>query len=316
MIAAVKSAAERPELSVVVPFYNEAENVASLHTRLVPVLEQTGKSFEIVYVDDGSRDGTTDILRRLQSGDSRVRVIIFNRNYGQHAAVAGGLDRARGDVVVTLDGDLQNPPEEIPKLLQKIDEGYDVVGGWRQQRHDSALRLLSSRAVNRIASRIVGVEMKDYGCMMRAYRRSVVDHLRGGAENSSFMPALANTFAGSVAEVPISHAPRRAGASKYSLLRLLRINFDLITGFSLLPVQIVGIAGAVATAVGAAAALVVCAAWLFSGGPIDRSGIFFAIVLFFIGVQILGIALIGEYIGRIYIEVRGRPRYIVREILE
>jgi len=316
MIATVQSAAERTEVSIVVPFYNEAENVEALHTRLVPVLEQTGKSFEIVYVDDGSRDGTTDILRRLQAQDSRIRVIIFNRNYGQHAAVAAGLDRARGDVVVTLDGDLQNPPEEIPKLLEKIDEGYDVVGGWRQQRNDSPLRLLSSRAVNRIASRIVGVEMKDYGCMLRAYRRSVVDHLRGGAENSSFMPALANAFAGSVAEVPVSHAPRRSGGSRYTLLRLMRINFDLMTGFSLLPVQIIGIVGAVAAAAGAIATLVVCASWLFFGGPVDRRGMFFAVVLFFIGVQIIGIGLIGEYVGRIYMEVLRRPRYVVREVLE
>jgi undecaprenyl-phosphate 4-deoxy-4-formamido-L-arabinose transferase len=218
--------------------------------------------------------------------------------------------------VVTLDGDLQNPPEDIPKLLDKIDEGYDVVGGWRTERRDSALRLLFSRAVNRIASRIVGVKMNDYGCMLRAYRRSVVDHICGCGEISTFVPALANAFAGSVAEVPISHAPRRGGGSKYSLLRLLRLNFDLMTGFSLLPVQIVGVVGAVAAAAAVATALLVFAWRLFYGAPIDRGAIFFAVVLFFIGVQIVGIGLIGEYVARIYMEVRRQPRYIVREVLE
>jgi undecaprenyl-phosphate 4-deoxy-4-formamido-L-arabinose transferase len=315
MIARVKID-EHPEVSIVVPFYNEAENVEALHARLLPVIEQSRKSFEILYVDDGSTDGTTDLLRRLRARDSRIRVIIFNRNYGQHAAISAGLDRARGEVVVTLDGDLQNPPEEIPKLLDKIEEGYDVVGGWRTERRDSALRIFFSRAVNRMASRIVGVKMNDYGCMLRAYRRSVVDHICGCGEISTFVPALANAFAGSVAEVPISHAPRSAGGSRYTLLRLLRINFDLMTGFSLLPVQIVGIAGAVAAAAGIATALIVSAWRLFHGGPLDRGGIFFAIVLFFIGVQIVGIGLVGEYVARIYMEVRRRPRYIVREVLE
>ena len=190
----------------------------------------------MVFIDDGSRDRSLDILCRLQEKHDAVRVIQLNRNYGQHAAVFAGMDHARGDVIVTLDADLQNPPEEIPRLLDKISEGHDVVGGWRQSRQDHLFRRLFSWLVNKITSKVVGVRMRDYGCMLRAYRREVVEVLRGCSEVSSFIPALANAFAGSPTEIPVGHDRRANGRSKYSLFRLVRLNFDLMTGFSLLPI--------------------------------------------------------------------------------
>jgi undecaprenyl-phosphate 4-deoxy-4-formamido-L-arabinose transferase len=306
---------QRLELSVIVPFYNESENIEALHERLIAVLQKLGRSFEILYVDDGSADATTDILRRIHAAGDHVRVVIFNRNYGQHAAVAAGFDHAQGDVVVTLDGDLQNPPEEIPKLLEKIDEGYEVVGGWREQRHDAAIRLFFSRIVNGVTSRIVGVSMKDYGCMLRAYRRDVVDRLRVCAESSTFIPALANSLAASVAEVSIEHAPRRFGRSRYTPLRLLRLNFDLLTGFSLAPIQFVSVTGIVVAFFGLFFALFLLIRRLIAGPEVEGVFTLFAILFFFIGIQILALGLIGEYVGRIYMEVRRRPRYVVRELL-
>ncbi len=252
---------ERLDLSVVIPIYDEAASLAALHARLSATLQELGKSYEVIYVDDGSRDGSAPLLRQLYQQDRAVRVIRFNRNYGQHAAVLAGLERARGETIVTLDGDLQNPPEEIPKLLEKIQEGYDVAGGWRTARHDSVFRRAVSFVINRAISRIVGVPMRDYGCMLRAYRRSVVEQILQCRETASFIPVLANAFACSVAEVAVAHQPRRAGRSKYGLLGLLRLNF-------------------------------------------------------FVGLQIFALGLIGEYVARIYQEVRRRPRYVVQEVLE
>ena len=309
-------AGERPELSVIVPLYNESETIEALHERLIAVMEKLGRSFEIIYVDDGSADATPDHLRRIHAGRREVRVIIFNRNYGQHAAVAAGFEHARGEVVVTLDGDLQNPPEEIPKLLEKIGEGYEVVGGWREQRHDSATRLFFSRVVNRVTSRIVGVSMNDYGCMLRAYRRTVVDRMRACTASSTFIPALANSLAGSVAEVPIAHAPRQFGRSRYTPLRLLRLSFDLLTSFSLAPIQLVSIAGIAVAFLGLFFALFLLVRRLIVGPEVEGVFTLFAILFFFIGIQILALGLIGEYVGRIYLEVRRRPRYLVKELLD
>lgn len=307
---------DRPDVSIVIPLYNESANVEILHARLAATLANLGKSSEIIYVDDGSADGTVDILKRLHAENAGVKVVVLNRNYGQHAAVLAGFDRAAGDVVVTLDGDLQNPPEEIPKLLEKIDEGYDVVGGWRKERRDSAPRRFFSFAANRLASRAVGVEMKDYGCMLRAYRRGVVERIRECRELSSFIPALANAFAGSVAEVPIAHSARRFGASKYSPLKLLRLNFDLMTGFSLLPIQLVSLAGIAISFLGLGFGIFLGLRRLIVGPGVAGVFALFAILFFFVGLQVLALGLIGEYVGRIYMEVRRRPRYVAKEILE
>jgi len=304
------------DLSVVIPVYNEASTLEDLHHRLSQTLKSQGRSYEIIVVDDGSTDASAEILRLLRERDRDLRVVRLNRNYGQHAAVFAGLERARGAVVITMDGDLQNPPEEIPALLQKIDEGYDVVGGQRESRHDPLFRRVGSRLINRLTSRIVGVPMRDYGCMLRAYRRSVVEQLLGCQEISSFIPALANCFAGRVAEVPVAHHPRQAGRSRYGFFRLLRLCFDLLTGFSLFPIQMVSLSGIAIAVVGLGFSLFLAIRRLIVGPEVEGVFTLFAILFFFVGLQILALGLIGEYVGRIYQEVRRRPRYVVREIWE
>ncbi len=310
------TATGRAYLSVVIPLYNEAITVEKLHERLSGTLESLGKPYEVIYVDDGSTDGTTEILQGLHKKDPKVKVVVFNRNYGQHAAVVAGFERAAGEVMVTLDGDLQNPPEEIPRLLAKIDEGYDVVGGWRIGRRDSIVRRALSYMINQVTSSIVGVKMKDYGCMLRAYRREVVDRICQCREVSSFIPVLANSFARSVVEIPVGHSPRSSGRSRYTPFRLLRLNFDLLTGFSLLPIQAVSLAGIVVSFAGLGFAVFLGIRRFFVGPEVEGVFTLFAILFFFVGLQILALGLIGEYVGRIYMEVRRRPRYVVREILE
>lgn len=307
---------ERADISVVIPLYNEATTVEELHERLSHTLESMGRSYEVIYVDDGSADGTTEILRRLHMKNPRVKVIVFNRNYGQHAAVVAGFEKALGGVIVTLDGDLQNPPEEIPKLIAKIQEGYDVVGGWREGRQDSVVRRVLSYAINQVTSLIVGVKMRDYGCMLRAYRRDVAERICQCREISSFIPVLANAFAGSVAEIPVAHSPRLSGRSRYTPFRLLRLSFDLLTGFSLLPIQAVSFAGILISFLGLGFALFLAVRRLLVGPEVEGVFTLFAILFFFVGLQILALGLIGEYVGRIYMEVRRRPRYVVKEILE
>ncbi|RPJ54612.1 MAG: glycosyltransferase [Acidobacteria bacterium] len=305
-----------PEISVVIPVFNEEANLDRLHARLRRVLEGLGRPHEVLYVDDGSRDGSLARLRALHAGDPSVRVIELNRNYGQHAAVFAGLDHARGAVIVTLDADLQNPPEEIPKLLAEIAAGRDVVGGWRQHRQDPLVRRLLSKVMNRVTSAVVGVRMRDYGCMLRAYRREVVDLLRGCSEVSSFIPALANAFAASVAEIPVAHERRQAGRSRYGLFRLLRLTFDLMTGFSLLPIQVVSLAGVGIAALGLGFGGFLFLRRLLLGPEVEGLFTLVAILFVFVGLQILALGLIGEYVGRIYLEVRRRPRYVVRRVLE
>jgi undecaprenyl-phosphate 4-deoxy-4-formamido-L-arabinose transferase len=306
----------RPALSVVIPVFNEAPSLGDLHHRLAQTLKETGQAYEIIFVDDGSRDGSPDILRELHARDRAVRVIRFNRNYGQHAAVCAGMERARGDVVVTLDADLQNPPEEIPRLLAALTDGVDVVGGRRVSRRDPLFRRLASWVVNRVTSAVVGVPMHDYGCMLRAYKRSVVDQILACDGVSHFIPALANTFATSVAEVAVDHGPRQHGRSRYGLLRLLRLNFDLMTGFSLLPIQVVSLTGILVSLLGIAFAVSLALRRVLMGPRIPGVVMLFAILFFLVGLQILALGLIGEYVGRIYQEVRKRPRYVISEVLE
>jgi len=305
-----------PALSVVIPVFNEALTLVDLHGRLGRTLKEVAQPYEILFVDDGSTDGSPGILRALHEQDRAVRVLRLNRNYGQHAAVLAGMERARGDVVITLDTDLQNPPEEIPRLLASIAEGADVVGGRRVIRHDPWHRRAASWLINRVTSALVGVRMTDYGCMLRAYRRPVVDQILRCQEISRFIPALANTFAASVAEIPVAHAPRRNGRSKYGVLRLMRLNFDLLTGFSLLPIQAVSLTGIVVSVLGLGFAVFLGLRRLVVGPEVEGVFTLFAILFFFVGLQILALGLIGEYVGRIYQEVRRRPRYVISEVLE
>jgi undecaprenyl-phosphate 4-deoxy-4-formamido-L-arabinose transferase len=304
---------QSPYLSVVIPVFNEEDNLVELHARLATTLNRQDYAWEVIYVDDGSRDRSWEILEGLNQRDEHVRLVRFNRNYGQHMAVFAGFERVRGQVVATLDADLQNPPEDVPMLVAKLEEGYDVVGGWRQFRQDSWLRKLPSRIVNIVTSKVVGVELKDYGCMLRAYRREVVDAMSACQETSSFIPALANTYANKVLEVPVGHAQRHAGQSKYGLLKLFRLHFDLMTGFSVLPIQLVSLMGSVVALVGLAFGLFLFARRIIVGPEVEGVFTLFAILFVFVGLQILGVGLIGEYVGRIYREVRRRPRFVVRE---
>jgi undecaprenyl-phosphate 4-deoxy-4-formamido-L-arabinose transferase len=231
-------------VSIVVPVFNESANLPTLWLRLKPVLGGLDRPWELVFIDDGSRDDSLGILREIAAGgEGRVRVVELARNFGQHSAILAGFRQSRGDIVVTLDADLQNPPEEIPRLIAAIDEGNDVVGGWREERHDQAYRKYASRLHNRLTSLIVGVPMHDYGCMLRAYRRHIVDTVVECDEKAAFVPALANTFAKRVAEIPVAHDDRASGESKYNLFGLVKLSLNLITGFSLIPLQMLSLAG-------------------------------------------------------------------------
>ena len=303
-----------PDVSVVVPVFNEAENLPGLHERLAAALGGLRRSYDIWYVDDGSTDGSLDLLRRIARQDPHVGVIELTRNFGQHAAVLAGFGASHGAIVVTLDADLQNPPEEIPRLVAKIDEGNEVVGTWREDRHDPAFRRAASRVINRLTSAAVGVDMHDYGCMLRAYRRHVVDQIVDCDERSSFIPALANSLAKRTAEIEVGHAERAGGTSKYNLLRLLRLFFDLITGFSLLPIQLMSLTGILVALVGMGFGVFLLIRRLFVGPEVEGVFTLFAILFVFIGILILAVGLVGEYVGRIYLEVRRRPTYRIRAI--
>jgi undecaprenyl-phosphate 4-deoxy-4-formamido-L-arabinose transferase len=311
---AAETTAVPPVLSVVIPIFNEAENLETLHERLTRTLAQLGRAHEIWYVDDGSTDRSLELLRALAQDNDGVGVIELTRNFGQHAAVLAGFAVARGDIVVTLDGDLQNPPEEIPRLIAKIEEGYEVVGGWREDRHDPFFRRAASDLINELTSLTVGVKMNDYGCMLRAYRRSVVRQIIECDERSSFIPALANSLAKHTAEIEVQHADRWSGRSKYSLLKLMRLSFDLITGFSLLPIQMMSLAGIIVAMAGMGFGVFLLVRRLFVGPESEGVFTLFAILFVFIGILILAVGLVGEYVGRIYLEVRRRPTYRIRAI--
>ena len=305
-----------PEISVVIPVYNEEDNLRELGERLIRTLTGLGRSFEIICVDDGSTDRSWQVLSELNEQYPRyIRALQFHRNFGQHQAIFAGFQAARGQIMVTLDADLQNPPEEIPRLVAKLEEGYDAVGGWRENRQDSIFRKFPSMLVNYVMSRVTGVKLRDYGCMLRAYRREVVDSINRCQESSSFIPALANLFSQRVAEIPVGHAGRERGQSKYSLIKLLRLNVDLMTGFSNLPIHLVGVMGVAIAVLGLLFGFLLFIRRIFVGPEVEGVFTLFAILFVFVGLNTLGLALIGEYVGRIYREVRGRPRYVIRRTL-
>jgi undecaprenyl-phosphate 4-deoxy-4-formamido-L-arabinose transferase len=303
-----------PDISVVIPIYNEADNIETLHRRLTETLAPMGRSYEIWYVDDGSADRSLELLHRVALADAHVGIIELTRNFGQHAAVLAGFAASKADIVVTLDGDLQNPPEEIPRLVAKLEEGYEVVGGWREDRQDPWFRRAPSDLINRLTSFAVGVKMNDYGCMLRAYRRGIVQQIIDCDERSSFIPALANSLAKRTAEIEVQHSDRFSGRSKYSLLKLMRLSFDLITGFSLLPIQLMSVVGIVVALAGMGFGGFLLVRRLFVGPESEGVFTLFAILFVFIGILIFAVGLVGEYVGRIYLEVRRRPTYRIRAI--
>jgi undecaprenyl-phosphate 4-deoxy-4-formamido-L-arabinose transferase len=306
-------------LSLVIPVYNEEVNLDELIRRCMQVCTGLERPFEIVLVDDGSADTSPAIIADAAARQpGRLVGVLLNRNYGQHAAVMAGFAHSRGEVVVTLDADLQNPPEEIPKLLGPIAEGCDVVGSVRQNRRDTLFRRLSSRLVNYAVRRATGVNMHDYGCMLRAYRRSVVDAMLQCHERSTFIPVLANGFASRTAEVDVAHAGRGEDQSKYTLWKLLNLQFDLLTSMSAFPLRLLSVLGGGVALLGFVFSLVLLVARLFYGAQWAVEGVFtlFAVLFVFVGMQLLGLGLLGEYIGRIYNDVRARPRYFVRALLD
>jgi undecaprenyl-phosphate 4-deoxy-4-formamido-L-arabinose transferase len=306
-----------PQLSVVIPVYNEEQGLQALFDRLYPALDQLDISYEVLFVNDGSRDRSAAILReQFQKRPDVTRVILFNGNFGQHMAIMAAFEHCRGQRIVTLDADLQNPPEDTGLLLAKMDEGHDYVGSIRRQRSDSWWRHVASRMMNRLRERITRIKMTDQGCMFRAYDRRIVEAINSCREVSTFIPALAYTFARNPAEVVVGHEEREAGVSKYSLYSLMRLNFDLMTSFSLIPLQLFSMLG-IAISVLSGFLVVLLVIRRIVVGP-EAEGLFtlFAIAFFLIGITLFGIGLLGEYIGRIYQQVRHRPRYLLEAILE
>jgi len=303
-----------PYISVVIPVYNEEPNIQRLFDRLYPVMQGFGKTFEIIFTDDGSRDRSLELLKGLATAHREVRVVEFNGNFGQHMAILAAFEISRGEIVITLDADLQNPPEEIPKLIAEIEKGHDVVGSIRQKRQDTFFRKTASLMVNIITRKMTGMKMTDYGCMLRAYHRNVVENINRCQEASTFIPALAQTFATSPSEVEVAHAERLEGESKYSLYKLIRLNFDLMTGFSVVPLQLFALMGILTSLFAVAFALFLLVRRFVVGAEVEGVFTLFAILFFFLGITIFGIGIVGEYVGRIYQEVRRRPRYVVRTI--
>lgn len=309
-----------PELSVVIPVYNEEAGLAKLYARLYPALDklaERGVSYEIVFVNDGSRDRSAEILAdQYRLRPDVTRVVLFNGNYGQHMAILAGFQATRGDIVVTLDADLQNPPEEIGALVDKMREGYDYVGSIRRKRQDAAWRTYLSKAMNRIREKITRIKITDQGNMLRAYGRNVINLINQCSEVNTFVPALAYTFARKPTEIVVEHEERTAGESKYSFYSLIRLNFDLMTGFSIMPLQLFSMMGMVLSGLSGGLVVLLLIRRFFLGAEAEGLFTLFAIAFFMMGVILFGIGLLGEYVGRIYQQVQGRPRFVVQTILE
>jgi undecaprenyl-phosphate 4-deoxy-4-formamido-L-arabinose transferase len=304
-------------ISVVIPVYNEEESLPRLIDRLRPVMEGLKRPYEVVFVDDGSRDRSLELLKKTVDEWSQVKVVELTRNYGQHAAVFSGFSVSEGEIVVTMDADLQNPPEEIPKLLRAMEEGdYDVVGTVRRDRRDSLFRTLPSRVVNMIVRKMIKVDMKDWGCMLRAYRRDVVERMLACHEQSTFIPALAAYFAKRVTEIEVAHEERRAGVSHYSFRKLIDLQFDLVSSFSDFPLKLIMYAGIVMAVLGVSFGGVLGVARLVYGAKWAAEGVFtlFAVLFAFVGFQFFALGVMGEYIGRIYREVRRRPEFVIEKV--
>jgi undecaprenyl-phosphate 4-deoxy-4-formamido-L-arabinose transferase len=307
----------QPYVSVVIPVYNEQDNLPVLFTRLMAVLDATGRPFEVLFTNDGSRDRSLALLTEFhRQRPKEIRIIDFNGNFGQHMAIMSAFERVRGEVIVTLDADLQNPPEEIPKLLAAVDSGHDVVGGYRKHRQDTFFRRYASKFINGVRARITRIRMRDQGCMLRAYRRNIIDAIAASEETSTFIPALAMAYAANPADVEVEHAARAAGESKYSLYSLIRLNFDLMTGFSIVPLQVVTMFGMIVSLLSAALVVLLVVRRLVIGPEAEGLFTLFAILYFLVGVAIMGLGVIGEYVGRIYQEVRRRPRFVIRKVYE
>ena len=306
-----------PKLSVVIPVYNEEDALADLFARLYPALDKLGCAYEIIFVNDGSTDRSAALLRvQFQARPDVTRVVLFNGNYGQHMAIMAGFERCRGERIVTLDADLQNPPEEIGNLMAAMDQGFDYVGSIRRKRQDTAWRRWASRAMNRTRERLTHIKMTDQGCMLRAYSRDIINAINQSREVSTYIPALAYSFSHNPTEIEVAHEERSAGESKYSLYKLIRLNFDLVTGFSTVPLQVFSLIGFAISLFSIVFVIYLGIRRLIVGPEAEGLFTLFGIAFFLIGVTLFGIGLLGEYVGRIYQQVRERPRYLIQAVLE
>lgn len=306
------------KVSVVIPVYNEQESLPELIRRTTAACEMLGKDYEILLVDDGSSDESASMLSdAAEEPGSHIVAVLLNRNYGQHNAIMAGFSHVTGDLIVTLDADLQNPPEEIPRLVAKADEGYDVVGTVRQNRQDTWFRKRASRLINRLIQSTTGKAMGDYGCMLRAYRRHIVDAMLHCHERSTFIPILANTFARKAIEIPVHHAEREFGESKYSFMRLINLMYDLVTCLTTTPLRMLSVFGSIIAVLGFTLSVLLVVLRLAFGPQWAAEGVFmlFAVLFMFIGAQFVAMGLLGEYIGRIYTDVRARPRYFIQRVV-
>lgn len=304
-------------VSIVIPIYNESGNLGELIGRTLAAGRGLNAPFEIILVDDGSRDGSdATIIEAAKKHAGEIVGVLLNRNYGQHAAVMAGFAQAKGEIIVTLDADLQNPPEEIPRLVGKINEGFDVVGSIRTPRQDSLFRRFSSMLVNKMTASVTGIVMHDYGCMLRAYRRNIVKAMLQCQERSTFIPVLANSFARKTTEIEVQHTERKAGGSKYSLWKLVNLQFDLLTSITTLPLRILSFVGVTVALMGVGLGILILILRILWGAEWAAKGVFtlFAILFIFIGGQFTAMGFLGEYIGRTYVDVRARPRYFVQSV--
>ncbi|HDM09303.1 MAG: glycosyltransferase [Deltaproteobacteria bacterium] len=304
------------KLSIVVPMYNEEENVSVLSERLFKTLETVQEPWEVIFVNDGSIDRTLELLLEEQRRRKGLCIVNLARNFGQHAAVMAGFAQARGDWIITLDADLQNPPEEIPRIVEQFRKGHDLVGSIRMGRQDTLFRKLASRITTWLVSRISGISLQDFGCMLRGYSRPIVQGILQNPEYRTFIPALATFFAKNPIEIPVRHEERAAGDSKYSLLRLFSLQLDLMTGFSLWPLRTLFFAGIGVSLLGLFLGGLILVLRMYYGPEWAAQGVFtlFALLFFFVGAQFLGLGLVGEYVGRVFQAVRKRPPYVLGEI--
>jgi glycosyltransferase involved in cell wall biosynthesis len=312
-----------PEISLVVPVYNEEPNIEPLMREILPALSRITDNFEIIAVDDGSRDGSYDKLKKLHDEDPRIKVIRFRANFGQTAAFAAGFDKARGKVIVTMDGDLQNDPADIPAMVAKLNEGYDIVAGWRHDRQDNMMsRKIPSIIANKIISLTTNVHLHDYGCSLKVFRVEVVKNIKLYGEMHRFIPAIASWMGVDVVEMKVNHRPRTAGKSKYGIGRTVRVVLDLITvkfllSYSTRPIQIFGFIGLVSGILGFTLALILSVQRLFFDTPLsNRPILLLAVLLIFIGVQFVSMGLLAELQARTYHESQNKPIYAIKEILE
>lgn len=305
-----------PEISIVIPAYNEEESLHPLFDALYPVMTDMKRSFEIIFINDGSKDGTFGILYDFYKKHKEVRVLDLNGNFGQHMAIMAGFDIVRGQKIITLDADMQNPPAEIPKIVAKMDEGHDVVGTYRVGRHDPLFRKIASLIINKITNRIARLSIRDYGCMLRGYDRRIIDIINASKESTTFIPALGQKFAASPIEIPVSHKERELGVSKYGLFQLIRLNFDLMTSFSLVPLQLVTMAGMTISGFSFLLVVYMLIRRLILGPEVEGVFTLMGIQFLLTGITLFSLGIAGEYLGRIYREVSRRPRYAVRKIFE